>query len=73
MIEPLSVAVHTCRRAGIESGHHVIIFGAGPIGILCGLVAKQFGATQVLIIGRKIIRIFSALKFDFCCFVWSLL
>lgn len=54
MIEPLSVAVHTCRRAGVASGHHVIIFGAGPIGILCGLVAKQFGAQQVLTVGKKI-------------------
>ena len=52
MIEPLSVAVHTCNRAGVDKGHHVIIFGAGPIGILCGLVAKHYGATQVMILGR---------------------
>uniref|UniRef100_H2Y2K6 Sorbitol dehydrogenase n=1 Tax=Ciona intestinalis TaxID=7719 RepID=H2Y2K6_CIOIN len=50
MIEPLSVAVHTCRRACVTSGHHVLIFGCGPIGILCGLVAKHYGATQVTIV-----------------------
>ena len=52
MIEPLSVAIHTCKRAGIDKGHHVIIFGAGPIGILCGMVAKHYGATQILTIGK---------------------
>ena len=52
MIEPLSVAVHTCKRAGITAGQHVIIFGAGPIGVLCGLVSKHYGAKQVMILGR---------------------
>ena len=51
MVEPLSVAVHTCRRAGVVPGHRVLIFGSGPIGILCGLVAKQMGAVKVLIVG----------------------
>jgi len=53
MIEPLSVAIHTCRRADIKTNSHVIIFGAGPIGILCGLVAKQRGATQILTVGKS--------------------
>jgi len=50
MVEPLSVAVHTCRRAGVLPGHRILIFGSGPIGILCGLVAKQMGAVKVLIV-----------------------
>lgn len=48
MIEPLSVAIHTCRRAGILDNHGVVIFGAGPVGLLCGLVAKIMGASWVL-------------------------
>ncbi|XP_076815676.1 sorbitol dehydrogenase-like [Clavelina lepadiformis] len=48
MLEPLSVAIHTCKRAGVQEGHHVVIFGAGPIGLLCGLVAKNYGAKQIL-------------------------
>ena len=51
MIEPLSVAIHTCRRAGISKSQGVVIFGAGPIGILCGLVSKIMGAAWVLISG----------------------
>merc|ERR1719322_839830 len=49
MVEPLSVAVHTCRRALVRDGNRVLIFGAGPIGILCGLVAKQMGAVFVVV------------------------
>lgn len=63
MLEPLSVAIHTCRRAGVAKGHHMIIFGAGPIGILCGLVAKQRGAGQVLIVGER----FEILFLVFAC------
>lgn len=49
MAEPLSVAIHTCKRAGVQNGHRVVIFGSGPIGILCGLVAKRMGAVMVVI------------------------
>ena len=52
MVEPLSVAVHTCKRAGVKEGHRVVIFGSGPIGILCGLVAKSMGAVRVVIAGQ---------------------
>ena len=29
LIEPLSVGVHACRRAGITMGHRVLVCGAG--------------------------------------------
>lgn len=49
MCEPLSVAVHACRRAGNLIGSHVVIFGAGPIGLVTLMVAKAFGASHVLV------------------------
>lgn len=49
MLEPLSVGVHACRRAGIAMGHKVLILGAGPIGLLSMLVARANGATRVAI------------------------
>uniref|UniRef100_A0A8C4X1T8 Sorbitol dehydrogenase n=1 Tax=Eptatretus burgeri TaxID=7764 RepID=A0A8C4X1T8_EPTBU len=49
LIEPLSVGIHACRRAGVTLGSNVLICGAGPIGLLCLLVAKFMGAAQVLI------------------------
>ncbi|CAJ1049727.1 Hypothetical predicted protein [Xyrichtys novacula] len=49
LIEPLSVGIHACRRAGVTLGSSVLICGAGPIGLVCLLVAKAMGASQVVI------------------------
>jgi len=49
LLEPLSVAVHACRRAGVAIGKTVLICGAGPIGLVCLLTAKAMGASSVLI------------------------
>ncbi|XP_076012028.1 sorbitol dehydrogenase [Genypterus blacodes] len=49
LIEPLSVGIHACRRAGVALGSTVLICGAGPIGLVCLLVAKAMGASQVVI------------------------
>ncbi|XP_035015501.1 sorbitol dehydrogenase [Hippoglossus stenolepis] len=49
LIEPLSVGIHACRRAGVTLGSTVFICGAGPIGLVCLLVAKAMGASQVII------------------------
>lgn len=48
LVEPLSVAVHICRQAGIAFGQSVVVFGAGPIGLLCCAVARAFGAATVV-------------------------
>ncbi|KAK9452055.1 chaperonin 10-like protein [Limtongia smithiae] len=47
LVEPLSVAVHVSRLAQITPGSSVIVFGAGPIGLLCCAVASAFGATTI--------------------------
>ncbi|WP_309082137.1 NAD(P)-dependent alcohol dehydrogenase [Zhihengliuella sp.] len=49
LVEPVSVAVHACRRAGVVPGAKVLITGAGPIGVLTAQVARAFGATEVII------------------------
>jgi len=49
LLEPLSVAVHACGRAGVRAGSHVLITGAGPVGLVCLLVARASGATKVYI------------------------
>ena len=43
LLEPLSVAVHACRRAGISIGSNVLVCGAGK-----GLNVKK---QQSLLIG----------------------
>ncbi|KAK3739024.1 hypothetical protein QZH41_010483, partial [Actinostola sp. cb2023] len=49
LLEPLSVVVHACRRAGVAMGNNVLVCGAGPIGLLTLLTAKACGATIVTI------------------------
>ena len=54
-MEPLSVGVHACRRAGVTLGSNVLICGAGPIGLVNLLTAKAMGATKVCITGKVFI------------------
>lgn len=48
LVEPLSVAVHITKQADIKPGQSVVVFGAGPVGLLCLAVAKAFGATKIV-------------------------
>ncbi|MCL2128603.1 MAG: galactitol-1-phosphate 5-dehydrogenase [Treponema sp.] len=49
MCEPCAVAIHALSRAGISLGDTVMIFGAGPIGILAAQAAKGWGADKVIL------------------------
>lgn len=51
LLEPLSVAVHACRRGGVNAGHNVMVLGAGPIGLLTMLTARAMGASKILVTG----------------------
>nr|XP_019010898.1 chlorophyll synthesis pathway protein BchC [Kwoniella pini CBS 10737]OCF49679.1 chlorophyll synthesis pathway protein BchC [Kwoniella pini CBS 10737] len=49
MMEPLSVAVHAIANKGqLRTGYNVIIFGAGPVGLLAMGVAKGLGANRIV-------------------------
>ena len=48
LVEPLAVAVHTVRLAGIKVGQNVVVFGAGTLGLLCAAVSRALGARKVL-------------------------
>jgi L-iditol 2-dehydrogenase len=49
LVEPVSVALHAGRRAGITAGHRVLITGAGPIGVLNAQIARALGAIEVVV------------------------
>ncbi|XP_021943595.1 sorbitol dehydrogenase isoform X1 [Folsomia candida] len=49
LLEPLSVGVHACRRAGVTLGSVVLICGAGPIGLVSLLVARSMGASKIIV------------------------
>jgi L-iditol 2-dehydrogenase len=63
LIEPLSVAVHSCRLAGNMQEKSVVIFGAGPVGLLCCAVARAFGASTVVAVDVVPARLSSAVKY----------
>ena len=48
LMEPLSVAVHVTRQSDMSPGDSVVVFGAGPVGLLCCAVARAFGASKVI-------------------------
>ncbi len=49
LIEPLSVGLWACERAGVKPGSRVLIAGAGPIGIIAAQAARAFGASEIYI------------------------
>ncbi len=49
LMEPLSVGIWSCRKAGVGPGSSVLIAGAGPIGIVTAQVARAFGATDIVV------------------------
>lgn len=61
LIEPLSVGIWACRKAGVTAGSRVLVTGAGPIGVLAGLVARASGAAHVAITDINAARLAQAL------------
>lgn len=49
LVEPLTVAVHVARRAGIRPGHSVAILGSGSIGGMMAAAARVYGADPVIV------------------------
>ena len=49
LLEPLSVGIWGCKRAGLKPGDDVLVTGAGPVGLLAGATARALGAGSVTI------------------------
>ena len=49
MVEPLSVGIWGCKRAGLEAGDDVLVTGAGPVGLLAAAAARALGARSVTV------------------------
>lgn len=49
LTEPTAVAYEAIKKSGLIAGQTVAIMGAGPIGLLTGLLAKTMNSTQVFI------------------------
>lgn len=68
LVEPLSVAIHSLEMSGMKLGDNVLVTGAGPIGILCGILARNFGANNVIITDISNFRLDIARKFGMTSF-----
>ncbi|MHB1534788.1 MAG: NAD(P)-dependent alcohol dehydrogenase [Acidimicrobiales bacterium] len=44
LLEPLSVGIWACQRAGVRLGTNLVVTGAGPIGLCTSMVALASGA-----------------------------
>jgi L-iditol 2-dehydrogenase len=49
LMEPLSVGIWACKKGRVTAGDHVLVTGAGPIGLLAMQVAFAQGATEVTV------------------------
>ena len=54
MIEPIGVAYNGMfvASSGLKPGSHVVVYGAGPIGVAAAALAKTSGAAKILCIAR---------------------
>src|SRR5437773_8767976 len=51
--EPLGVAVHAVRLAGLAIGERVLVLGAGTIGLMAVIAARAGGAGEILVVARR--------------------
>ena len=49
LMEPLSIGIWACKKGCVTAGDHVLVTGAGPIGLLAMQVAFAQGATEVTV------------------------
>ncbi|MGF3056853.1 NAD(P)-dependent alcohol dehydrogenase [Microbacterium sp. YY-01] len=63
LLEPLSVAIATARKAHIGVGDRVLITGSGPIGLASAQVARAAGATEIVMTDISEVRRNNALRF----------
>jgi L-iditol 2-dehydrogenase len=65
LLEPLSVGIWGCKRANLTAGDHVLVSGAGPVGLLAASVARAFGAASVTVVDPSEFRLGIAARMGF--------
>jgi 2-desacetyl-2-hydroxyethyl bacteriochlorophyllide A dehydrogenase len=56
LVEPLSCVLHGVERLGVGWAEHVLVMGAGPIGVMMGRLIKARGAARVDYLERNATR-----------------
>ncbi len=55
-IEPLSCVIHALKRLRVCPGDDVLIFGAGPMGLLLVQALRQSGASMIVVVEKDAAR-----------------
>lgn len=64
-LEPVTVAVHALNMAQIQLGETVLVYGAGPIGLLTMQLSRLAGASEIVIVEKSELRREIARKLGF--------
>lgn len=65
MIEPCAVCLHAIKKATLTQDSILKIYGAGTIGILCGMIAKARGVKEVYFFDVDTLKLAFAEKLGF--------
>lgn len=65
LVEPLSVGIWGCKRAGLQPGDQVLVTGGGPVGLLAAAAARAFGALSVTVTDISQFRLDLAARMGF--------
>jgi len=49
VIEPLCIALHSLKQSEAKAGEHIVVIGAGPIGLLIAMAAIHYGIAPILV------------------------
>lgn len=66
LAEPLACCINGYEKCGNSPFETVLIFGAGPIGVLLGLLGKYYGAKTVIMVDPNKYRLQAAKKLGAC-------
>ncbi len=65
LAEPVSCAVNSVAHCSLQKGDTVVVIGAGPMGIINACVARQLGATKIILAEINQVRLEQAKPFAF--------
>ncbi len=69
LIEPLSVGIYASERARVRPGDTVLIFGAGPIGLVTLQSVKAYGAENAIVVDINDFRLSKARELGADCVI----
>jgi threonine dehydrogenase-like Zn-dependent dehydrogenase len=53
IVEPMAVALHALHMAGLRSGEHVLVLGAGSMALAVVYWARRLGAARITVVSRS--------------------